>query len=96
MQEKLRNLILFEDYGSENRNTGNLSGIKKFTDSEVKYYQRLWDFLPFKYRGNKFFSDLWGKVLGKNSLTKRQWLELEYLLKNGKSRYGSGQIPSNY
>lgn len=101
MQNKLKNLLLFEDYGASNygalnRNTGNLAGKKKFTEEEIKYYQKLWDFLHEKHRTNKFFSGLWERVKNKKELSKRQWMELEFLLKNGKSRYEAGQLPSNY
>jgi len=69
---------------------------KEFTDSEIQYYQKLWDWLHEKYRYNKFFSGLWDKVKTKKSLSNKQWIELEFLLKNGKSRYESGILPNNY
>jgi hypothetical protein len=101
MRNRLKNLLLFEDYGASNygalnRNTGNLAGKKEFTDEEIKYYQKLWDFLHVKHRNNKFFSNLWERAKNKKELSKRQWMELEFLLKNGKSRYEAGQLPSNY
>ena len=101
MENKLKNLIIFEDYGAHNygalnRNTGDLAGKKQFTEEEIKYYQKLWDFLHSRYRMNKFFSDVWERAKKKKELSKRQWMELEFLLKNGKSRYESGQLPSNY
>jgi len=67
-----------------------------FTDSEIVYYKKLWNSLNLKYTNNQFFSSLWLKVLDKKRLTKNQWRELEFLLKNGKSRYESGILPSNY
>jgi hypothetical protein len=72
------------------------SKYKDFTESEIAYYQRLWDFLHFRYRNNKFFSSLWDKLISKKRLTKNQWIELEFLLKNGKSRYEAGLLPPNY
>lgn len=72
------------------------AGKKEFTDAEIQYYQKLWDWLHDKYRYNKFFSGLWDKVKTKKSLTNKQWIELEFLLKNGKSRYEAGILPSNY
>lgn len=69
---------------------------KVFTDSEISYYNKLWNSLNLKYTNNQFFSSLWSKVLDKKRLTKNQWRELEFLLKNGKSRYESGILPSNY
>jgi len=97
----MKHIILFENYGgpgygSQNRNTGNLAGKKQFTDAEIQYYEKLWNWLHIKHHNNKFFSGLWNKLKTKKELTKRQWLELEFLLKNGKSRYEAGQLPNNY
>jgi hypothetical protein len=69
---------------------------KHFTDEEIKYYERLWGFLHEKYRNNQFFSKLWSQVKINKSLTKKQWIELEFLLKKGKSRYEAGILPKNY
>jgi hypothetical protein len=66
-----------------------------FTDSEIRYYQKFWDSLNFKYRNNKFFVTLWNKMSTKKELSNKQWIELEYLLKNGKSRYEAGILPNN-
>jgi hypothetical protein len=56
----------------------------------------MWDWLPERYRNNSFFSNVWQQMRSKKSLTKKQWTELEYLLKNGKSRYEAGILPTNY
>jgi hypothetical protein len=77
----------------ENFNQG---GRKKFTDDEINYYQKLWDWLPEKYRYNRFFSSLWDQAKMKRSLSQKQWTQLEFLLKNGKSQYEAGILPSNY
>ena len=66
-----------------------------FTDSEIRYYQKFWDSINFKYRNNKFFVTLWNKMTSKKELSNKQWIELEYLLKNGKSRYEAGILPNN-
>ena len=97
----MKHIELYENYGSsgtweKNRNTGNLAGKKQFTDAEIQYYEKLWNWLNVRHYNNKFFSNLWDKVKTKKELTKRQWLELEFLLKNGKSRYEAGQLPNNY
>lgn len=84
----MNHIQLFENFNPPSK--------KEFTDAEVQYYQKLWDWLHDKYRYNKFFSSLWDKVKTKKSLTNKQWLELEFLLKNGKSRYESGILPNNY
>jgi hypothetical protein len=69
---------------------------KYFTDAEITYYQKLWDWLHERHRNNSFFSKLWSQVKINKYLTKKQWTELEFLLKNGKSRYEAGILPSNY
>lgn len=74
----------------------NMGERKKFTDSEIEYYQRLWEWLPERYRLNKFFSSVWEQAKTKKSLSQKQWIQLEYLLKNGKSQYEAGILPSNY
>jgi len=84
----MNHIQLFENFNQGMR--------KEFTDSEIQYYQKLWDWLHEKYRYNKFFSGLWDKVKTKKSLSNKQWIELEFLLKNGKSRYESGILPNNY
>ena len=69
---------------------------KYFTDAEITYYQKLWDWLHERHRNNAFFSKLWSQAKINKYLTKKQWTELEFLLKNGKSRYEAGILPSNY
>jgi hypothetical protein len=69
---------------------------KEFTENEISYYQRMWDFLPERYRNNRFFKSIWNQAKSKRSLSKKQWTELEFLLRNGKSRYESGSLPNNY
>ena len=84
----MNHIQLFENFNAPDK--------KEFTDAEVQYYQKLWDWLHDKYRYNKFFLSLWNKVISKKSLTNKQWIELEFLLKNGKSRYEAGILPNNY
>lgn len=81
-------LLIFENFTNSNR--------KEFTDNEIQYYQKLWDWLPERYRYNQFFSKLWTQVTTKKYLSNKQWIQLEYLLKNGKSQYEAGILPSNY
>jgi hypothetical protein len=71
-------------------------GRKEFTDSEIEYYQKLWDWLHDKYRYNKFFLSPWDQAKNKRSLSNKQWTQLEFLLKNGKSQYEAGILPNNY
>jgi len=69
---------------------------KEFTDAEIAYYQKMWDWLPQKYRFNQFFVKLWNQAKDKRYLSNKQWIQLEYLLKNGKSQYEAGILPNNY
>jgi hypothetical protein len=74
------------------------SNLVYFNDEfKLSYYKRLWDSLNiYKSVHNKFFNSLYTKMITKKVLTKLQWIELEYLLKNGKSRYEAGILPKNY
>ena len=60
MQNKLKNLLLFEDYGSSNygalnRKTGNLAGKKKFTEDDINeamdQYHPVWS--PVLHKDDK-------------------------------------------
>jgi hypothetical protein len=84
----MKNLELYENFIN--------GGRKEFTDSEIVYFQRLWDSLHQKYRFNQFFLRLWNQAKDKKYLTKKQWAQLEYLLKNGRSQYEAGILPNNY
>jgi len=85
----MKNIKIYEEFN-------NVSKCKIFTDSEINYYQKLWDFLPVKYTTNPFFKSLFTKLKNKQPLSQKQWIELEFLLKNGKSRYEAGILPNNY
>jgi len=84
----MKNLEIYENFQQSNR--------VFFNDSQISNYQKMWDWLPEKYRNNSFFLNVWQQMRSKKSLTKKQWTELEYLLKNGKSRYEAGILPPNY
>ena len=84
----MKNLELYENFMDNAR--------KEFTDSEIVYFQRLWDSLNQKYRYNQFFLKLWNQARDKKYLTKKQWRQLEYLLRNGRSQYEAGLLPNNY
>ena len=85
----MKHIEIYENFNS-------YQGRKEFTDSDINYYQKLWDWLPEKYRYNKFFLSLWEQAKIKRSLSSKQWTQLEYLLKNGKSQYEAGILPNNY
>jgi hypothetical protein len=84
----MEHIELYENFNQPERKT--------FTEDEIVYYEKLWNWLPQKYRYNQFFLKLWNQVKLKKNLSKKQWTQLEYLLKNGKSQYESGNLPSNY
>lgn len=66
-------------------------------EKKLNYYKKLWNSLNVKYtQYNKFFPQLYKKMVEKRKLSRLQWAELEYLLKNGKSRYDAGILPKNY
>lgn len=85
------NLLVYESF-VPNKNPEK----KFFTDSDIAYYEKLWKTMPYRYTENKFFASVWSQLKRNKALTKKQWEELEFLLKNGKSRYEAGQLPSNY
>jgi hypothetical protein len=85
----MKNIIIYENFNQYQKK-------KEFTDSEIDYYQKLWDWLPQKYRFNQFFLKLWNQAKDKRYLSNKQWIQLEYLLKNGKSQYEAGILPNNY
>lgn len=66
-------------------------------EKKLNYYKKLWNSLNVKYtQYNKFFPQLYKKMVENRKLSRLQWAELEYLLKNGKSRYDAGILPKNY
>jgi hypothetical protein len=83
----MKNIQIYENF-TQNKNPQR----KYFTDSEISYYERLWNTMPYRYTQNKFFSSVWEAMKLKKSLTQNQWVELEFLLKNGKSRYEAGHL----
>ena len=84
----MKHLKIFEEYDTEQR--------KNFTDSEISRNERIWLSLPYKYTENSFFSSVWKTMKNKKSLSKKQWTELEFLFKYGKSRYEAGQLSSKH
>jgi hypothetical protein len=80
---EMNHIILFENFSKE---------MKNFTDSEISYWSKIWDMLHLKYINNPFFSKIFKLMKQNKSLTKNQWIELEFLLKNGKSRYEAGVL----
>lgn len=83
----MKNLEIYENFQTDGR--------KYFTDEEIKRCSKLWSFLNIKYANNPFFSNLYNQMMTKKSLTQKQWSELDYLLKNGRSKYEAGILPKN-
>jgi hypothetical protein len=81
----MKNLKIYEDFQR-----------KYFTDAQITFYERSWNSLPEKYRNNPFFSNVWNQLKSKKSLSIKQWTELDFLFKNGKSRYEAGVLPPKY
>lgn len=67
-----------------------------FDDVQVRRIKQLWDSVHVRYINNRFFKSLYDKVVSGGSLSAKQWGELDFLLKNGKSRYEAGELPNNY
>ena len=85
----MKNIKIYEEFN-------NLSEGKVFDDSQINYYQNIWGSLNIKYTNNPFYKSLFIKLKNKSPLSTKQWNELEFLLKNGKSRYESGDLgPKN-
>jgi hypothetical protein len=86
--------MLFEDFPVE-RDLGKVV-IMYFSQEDVDYWTRFWNGLNVKYHNNPFFSKIWKKFSQSKSITKGQWVELKFLLENGKSRYEAGVLGPNY
>ena len=70
----------------------NVSKFKTFSDEQVKYYQTLFNSLNIKYSQNKFFKTIMDRLKSENKLAIKQFNELEYLVKNGKTMYENGYL----
>jgi hypothetical protein len=83
----MENVALYEDF---------TQGNVEFNEGQISRAKSLWNTLNIKYTTNPFFLKVYNKMQSKKHLTKKQWIELDFLLKNGKSRYDSGILPKNY
>lgn len=83
----MENVALYEDF---------TQGNVEFNEGQLLRAKSLWNTLNIKYLTNPFFLKVYNKMQSKKHLTKKQWIELDFLLKNGKSRYDSGILPKNY
>lgn len=62
----------------------------EFTDGRIKSMLTLFDQQNIKYHNNKFFKSIINTLKNKRSLTKKQYDQLDYLLKNGRTMYEDG------
>lgn len=85
----MKNIKVYEEFNAHTNK-------RTFTDIEIKDNQRLWDSLYTKYTTNTFFKKLFDQMRDKKYLSANQWKELEFLLKNGKSRYEAGILSKKY
>lgn len=63
----------------------------EFDDNKIKYFKKLFSFLSPKHNTH-FWNSIMTQMEQNKKLTKKQFDELEYLLKNGKSRYEAGVL----
>lgn len=68
----------------------------KFSDEQIAKIKLLWSRTNVKYTQNKFFENLYNKAVSKRELTETQWSHLDFLFKNGKSKYEAGILSTKY
>ena len=67
-----------------------LLNVVEFDDNKIKYYTKLYNTLQLTVQNNPFVKSVWNRFITKKKLSKKQWDELEYILKNGKTKYAAG------
>jgi hypothetical protein len=78
------------------KEAGEAKEYKEFTDQELKYVLNIWDnHMHIKYHNNPFFKSVVSQLKKNKRLTKKQWVELEFLLKHGQTRYEAGLSTKN-
>lgn len=63
----------------------------EFDDAKIKYYKKLFSFLSPKHN-TPFWNSMMSQLEKNKKLSKKQFDELDFLLKNGKSRYEDGVL----
>jgi hypothetical protein len=63
----------------------------EFDESKIKYYKKLFSFLSSKHN-TPYWNSMIQKMEQDKKLTKKQFEELDFLLKNGKSKYEAGVL----
>lgn len=62
----------------------------KLTTSEINFYKNFYGKrLSDKYKNNNFFKSIFKQIFEKGNISNKQKDELDFLMKNGKSRYES-------
>lgn len=69
-----------------------LNDVISFNDGQIKYIIQMFDNLHSKYRNNKFYKSLYNKAIKTKQLSQKQYDNLFYLLKNGKSMYEDNKL----
>jgi hypothetical protein len=69
----------------EDNETGKISAI---------WLEQMWNRLPVKHRNNALHQKWYKKALN-GGITKKEWLHLQFLLKNGDTMYNRGMLSSN-
>ncbi len=59
----------------------------EFNTGQINYIKSIFKTLHTKYQTNAFLKSVYDKAINNGKLTKNQQLELEFVLKNGKTRY---------
>jgi arginyl-tRNA synthetase len=62
----------------------------EFTQDRVKSLNIAFDTLPSKYQNNKFFKSIISQLNKNNKLSKKQYDQLNFLLKHGQTMYEAG------
>lgn len=62
----------------------------EFTPGRVESINVSFNSLPSKYRNNKFFKSIISQLNKNNTLSKKQYDQLSFLLKNGQTMYEAG------
>lgn len=75
---------------------GSLKTSIEFTDEQIKNLEKRFNMVHIKYHNQPFFPSIIKTLKDRKKLSERQWAELEFLLKNGQTRYEAGALPKNY
>jgi hypothetical protein len=67
-----------------------------FNQEQITRVKLYWSRTHVKYTQNKFFSSIYEKLVSKGELTENQWSHLDFLFKNGKSKYEAGILSTKY